>query len=247
MVPIITDSYLNSIINSDIYLEHTYLMKYIEYAGRFKRLWKESDAPKTQKELAKWLDYSQPMINYWLNGEKLPSMETAIKIADKFDVCVEWLITGKGLMRPNDAPELQNHINVSDLTDDQRALINQMMVQFTPKTIENNTNKALTSPDINVGGGGQEPYQQAQSQDRRVSDNDRRIMLKEMAIEQDRCVMERHKEALEINARYINLIKESCKNNECYCEPPCKDANDHSRTMSFKAILNSAQGRKKEK
>ena len=222
-------------------------MKYIEYAGRFKRLWKESDAPKTQKELAKWLDYSQPMINYWLNGEKLPSMETAIKIADKFDVCVEWLITGKGLMRPNDAPELKNHINVSDLTDDQRALINQMMVQFTPKTIENNTNKALTSPDINVGGGGQEPYQQAQSQDRRVSDNDRRIMLKEMAIEQDRCVMERHKEALEINARYINLIKESCKNNECYCEPPCKDANDHSRTMSFKAILNSAQGRKKEK
>jgi DNA-binding XRE family transcriptional regulator len=154
MAKIITDSYLNSIINSDIYLEHTYLMKYLEYASRFKRLWKDSDAPKTQKELAKWLNYSQPMINYWLNGEKLPSMETAIKIADKFGVCVEWLITGKGLKHPNDEPELQNHINVTDLTDDQRALINQMMAQFTPKTLENNTNKTLTTSIENAGGGG---------------------------------------------------------------------------------------------
>jgi hypothetical protein len=72
-------------------------------------------------------------------------------------------------------------------------------------------------------------------------------MLKEMAIEQDRCVMERHKEALEINERYIGLIKESCKNNACYCEPPCKDGNEHSRTTSFIALLNSAKNdRKKE-
>ena len=102
MVPIITDSYLNSnknfefIINSDTYKEHNYLMKYSAYAARFKWAWNESEAPKTQMELAKWLDYSQPMINYWLNGEKLPSMDTAIKISEKFGCSIEWLLTGKG-------------------------------------------------------------------------------------------------------------------------------------------------------
>jgi transcriptional regulator with XRE-family HTH domain len=46
----------------------------------------------------------------------------------------------------------------------------------------------------------------------------------ELAIEQERCVMERHQEAVIANERYVKLIKESCKQNECYCEPPCENA-----------------------
>jgi len=177
MVKIITDSYFNSIINSDLYLAHNYLMKYPEYAGRFKRLWNESDAPKTQKELAKWLDYSQPMINYWLNGEKLPSMDTAIKIANKFGVCVEWLITGKGSVRPDDRVNLQRVIDITDLSDEDAVLV----ATLAAKLSQNKQNNHLTTQSQNVGGGGAEtrvqpePKQQQQSQDRRQPTQDRRM------------------------------------------------------------------------
>ncbi len=128
-------------------------MKYSEYAGRFKRLWNESDAPKTQKELAKWLDYSQPMINYWLNGEKLPSMDTAIKIANKFDVCVEWLITGKGEMRPGEGVNLQRVIDITDLSSEDAAFVSNLVAKLS----KNNQNKPLTPTTENVEGGGLKP------------------------------------------------------------------------------------------
>jgi DNA-binding XRE family transcriptional regulator len=227
-------------------IENDYMntnMKYPDFARRLSQAWKEcEEAPEKQTPLAKWLGFSQPTVNDWLNGKGLPSLDTAIRLAIKFNVCAEWLVTGRGPKYPGEEVSLQHYINVADLTDDQRALINQMVAQFTPKITENNPNKTLTTPIENVGGGGVNlPVQQPQAHDRRVSDHDSRLMLKEMAIEQERCVMERHQEALMINERYIGLIKESCKNNACYCEPPCKDANDHSRTMSFKSLLSSAQ------
>lgn len=101
MHDIIANSEPNSIVNSELNLAHNNKMKYPEFAKRFRSLWEESEeAPETQKELAKWLDYSQPTISDWVNGEKLPSMETAINICEKFDCCVEYLLTGKGQKRP---------------------------------------------------------------------------------------------------------------------------------------------------
>ena len=164
MVPIITDSYLNSnknfefIINSDTYKEHNYLMKYSAYAARFKWAWNESEAPKTQMELAKWLDYSQPMINYWLNGEKLPSMDTAIKISEKFGVRVEWLITGKGSIRIDEIKQLSSPLldKFNQLCPEQQQIIELMVDQLSnkPKSSENNTIKPLTARPENVRGGG---------------------------------------------------------------------------------------------
>jgi DNA-binding XRE family transcriptional regulator len=159
MVPIITDSYLNSnknfefIINSDTYKEHNYLMKYSAYAARFKWAWNESEAPKTQMELAKWLDYSQPMINYWLNGEKLPSMDTAIKISEKFGVRVEWLITGKGSIRIDEIKQQSSPLldKFTSLSADQQKEVNDF-IDF--KLSQNNPNKPLTARPENVGGGG---------------------------------------------------------------------------------------------
>ena len=153
MAKIIIDSYFNSIINSDLYLAHNYLMKYSEYAGRFKRLWNESDAPKTQKELAKWLDYSQPMINYWLNGEKLPSMDTAIKIANKFGVCVEWLITGKGEKRPGEGINLQRVLDINDLSNEDAVFVSNLVAKLSQNKPEKTQNKPLTTETENVGGG----------------------------------------------------------------------------------------------
>ena len=163
MVPIITDSYLNSnknfefIINSDTYKEHNYLMKYSAYAARFKWAWNESEAPKTQMELAKWLDYSQPMINYWLNGEKLPSMDTAIKISEKFGVRVEWLITGKGSIRIDEIKQPSSPLldKFNQLCPEQQQIIELMVDQLSnkPKSSENKENKPLTARPENVGGG----------------------------------------------------------------------------------------------
>ena len=207
----------------------------------------------SQEDLAKASGVGQGTISKIERGDQNSSGYDAI-LSYTLDIDAMWLYSGKDQFAPdwlipgNNFGLKQDHINVSNLTDDQRALINQMMAQFTPKTLENNTNKALTTPDENVGGGGVNlPVQQPQAHDRRVANRRQLSQFEiELAIEQDRCVMERHKEALEINERYLSLIKESCKNNQCYCEPPCKDANDHSRTMSFKSILNSAQKRKEE-
>ena len=159
MVPIITDSYLNSnknfefIINSDTYKEHNYLMKYSAYAARFKWAWNESEAPKTQMELAKWLDYSQPMINYWLNGEKLPSMDTAIKISEKFGVRVEWLITGKGSIRIDEIKQPSSPLldKFNQLCQEQQKEVTEF-INF--KLSQNKENKPLTARPENVGGGG---------------------------------------------------------------------------------------------
>lgn len=96
MIRIIADSERLAIVNSELNLAHNKPMKYPDYARRFRLLCAEADAPKVQKELAKWLGYSQATISDWLNGEKLPSMDTALKLAEKFDCCVEYLLTGKG-------------------------------------------------------------------------------------------------------------------------------------------------------
>lgn len=99
MICIIADSEHYAIVNSELPLIDNSDMRYPEYASRFRWLWNESDAPKVQKELAKWLEVSQPTISDWLNGEKLPSMDTALKIADRFKCAVEYLLTGKGPVR----------------------------------------------------------------------------------------------------------------------------------------------------
>ena len=117
-------------------------MKYSEYAERFKSICKESDAQKTQKELAKWLDYSQPMINYWINGEKLPSMDTAIKIADKFGVCVEWLMTGKGSKRSNEKPSSPILDKFNQLCPDQQ----REVTDFINFKLSQKTDKNLLTP-----------------------------------------------------------------------------------------------------
>ena len=144
-------------------------MKYSEYAERFKSICKESDAQKTQKELAKWLDYSQPMINYWINGEKLPSMDTAIKIADKFGVCVEWLMTGKGSKRSNEKPSSPILDKFNQLCPDQKREVTDFInFKLSQKTDKNQ----FTPPTEKVGGGGKPACpKSAESRSTRIDEN----------------------------------------------------------------------------
>lgn len=71
-------------------------MTHLEFANRFKTAVSASVyANATQKELGEWLGVSQTTVNYWLLGERLPSMKTAIKIAGKLRCNVDWLMTGR--------------------------------------------------------------------------------------------------------------------------------------------------------
>ena len=159
---IIGDSYNKSI--GDFYytnIDNFYMntnMKYPDFAKRLSMVWKGcASAPEKQTPLAKWLGFSQPTVNDWLNGKGLPSLDTAIKLANKFDVCVEWLVTGKGAKYPNEETQTTNHnghLESANLTPEQLLLIKGMIAQFEQTNPVKAENKSLTYPTENVGGGG---------------------------------------------------------------------------------------------
>ena len=72
-----------------------------EFGLRFSRAWKNSKlADKNQSELAKEFDYSKQGINFIFNGHRYPHLSSGLKIAKEFDVCLDWLYTGREPMRP---------------------------------------------------------------------------------------------------------------------------------------------------
>src|SRR5690349_8849667 len=54
----------------------------------------------TQKQCAAILGITQPSVWEWANGETAPSVENAIVLGRKLNVCVEWVLTGSGPKRP---------------------------------------------------------------------------------------------------------------------------------------------------
>ena len=53
------------------------------------------------KALGRDLLVSQKAASFWLSGQKLPDMEHSIAIAELAGVCVEWLLTGRGPITPD--------------------------------------------------------------------------------------------------------------------------------------------------
>lgn len=101
MKMIIADSDCYAIAQSDFFSANNAGMKYPEFAERFNRLLSQCrDKPKTQKELGAWFGVSQPTVSEWKNGIKLPAMETAMVIAVRLGCCVEYLLTGRGPIKP---------------------------------------------------------------------------------------------------------------------------------------------------
>jgi len=112
MCLLLANSELKATVNSEFFSVHNVFMKYPEYAARFKRAWKESRTPvKTQKELAKVLSVAQATVSDWINGEKLPSMDTALEISAKLGCCVVWLLTGKETTKSS--VNLDNYLDLS--------------------------------------------------------------------------------------------------------------------------------------
>jgi transcriptional regulator with XRE-family HTH domain len=143
-------------VNSGLFLAYSNFMDYKGFAGRLKALQIECDAPKTQYKFAEWLGLSKSFVSELLRGEKLPSMDLAIILSDKFDVNIDWLMRGKGLKRATDKQQSSPLLDkFNQLGPDQQQIIELMVDQLSnkPKNSENNPNKPLT-PDRKMWGGG---------------------------------------------------------------------------------------------
>lgn len=115
-------------------------------------------------KLGEKLGVSSTCAHFYLRGERLPSIEQARTLCRLFGgVCVEWLLTGCGGKYPAEEVNLQNYINVSELTGDQRALIGQMIAQFVKTPDEKDRNKTPPPP----------PAWVIRSKNRRTGDNRR--------------------------------------------------------------------------
>lgn len=89
-----------------------------DFGLRFRRAWRNSKlSDKNQSELAKEFDYSKQGINFIFNGHRYPHLSSGVKIAKEFDVCLDWLYTGREPMRPgNPDPYLKLASKLMPLT-----------------------------------------------------------------------------------------------------------------------------------
>ncbi|MBQ6781959.1 MAG: helix-turn-helix transcriptional regulator [Treponema sp.] len=56
----------------------------------------------TQRDLSEKISESYNTLQSWINRDRLPNAEQAVKIADALNTSVEFLVTGKPLHKKND-------------------------------------------------------------------------------------------------------------------------------------------------
>lgn len=56
----------------------------------------------TQRDLAQNINESYNTLQFWINRDRLPNAEQAVKIADALNTSVEFLVNGKSNNRKND-------------------------------------------------------------------------------------------------------------------------------------------------
>lgn len=61
---------------------------------------RETGIKPTQKECAALLGITQPSVWEWAAPGGSPSLENAIVLGRRLNVCVEWILTGRGPKRP---------------------------------------------------------------------------------------------------------------------------------------------------
>lgn len=94
----ITDCYDVSVQNQWMDKEK----RQLEFAERFNELLAESGLDKlTRIEQGKKFGVTGPAVSYWANGDRLPTVEQAMVIAEVFDCNIEWLLMGRGQKRGN--------------------------------------------------------------------------------------------------------------------------------------------------
>lgn len=122
--------------------------KDIEFSNRFRKLVADKGWSELNRiDLGKKIGTSSTCATFYMNGDRLPAIDQARIISKLFDVCVEWLLTGKGPMRPGEEIADPLYKELMSLTPEQRNVIELMIKQL------NNTEKPLTTDAPNAGGG----------------------------------------------------------------------------------------------
>ncbi len=84
----------------------------------------------TQKELAAAIEESYNTVQSWINKERLPNVEQAVKIAKFLHITVEYLVTGnKEIIHPSTADEtlLHNFHNLSETNKNNLIKISEIL------------------------------------------------------------------------------------------------------------------------
>lgn len=97
-----------------------------KFSERFRRLKDESGM--TLKELSTALDISVPNLSYYMKGRE-PSYDILIKIADYFDVTVDWLV-GNDTQRNISEQELINLRIENKILSDKVVEIKGQLLKF---------------------------------------------------------------------------------------------------------------------
>lgn len=58
------------------------------------------DVSVKQQTVAKLFHVGQSAVTKWKTGKDTPSLPRAVEMADRYGVCVEWLLTGRGPKHP---------------------------------------------------------------------------------------------------------------------------------------------------
>jgi transcriptional regulator with XRE-family HTH domain len=168
MTGLSTNSGLCATVKSGFFLAYGNKMEYKNFAQRLNGLRLEKGI-KSQKNLAEWLGVSTSIVSEWIRDEKIPSHETAIMIANKFNCSIEWLMTGRGSKEIKESSD-PFYAMYLQLPEQQKVVVQNLVQSLSQmQTPENTQNKPLTLDNKNVGGGEiiPEPSQPLQAQDRR--------------------------------------------------------------------------------
>ena len=120
-----------SLTDCSTHLHHYVSMKNIDllkesFALRFQQLMIDKGWDKiTRAEAGKILGgVSAPAVTYWWKGDRLPTTDQAIIMAEKFGCSIEWLLTGNGEKYPYE------FVDISSLSEDQRNVVIALLKTF---------------------------------------------------------------------------------------------------------------------
>lgn len=104
------------------------------FAERLKELRKEAHL--TQIELAKRLGIGQSSYADWERGKKNPTQENLIKIAQFFNVPLDYLVGNSDKKDELDNIELLFRMNSKGLTDEEKKIFKKELIEFMEKRKE---------------------------------------------------------------------------------------------------------------
>ena len=85
----------------------------------------------TQKKIADKIHVERATYSFYESGNRLPSYEKLIMLADLYDVSVDYLVGRKNRFEPSnfdiDLQEKELLLNYRNLTDDQKAMLSDLI------------------------------------------------------------------------------------------------------------------------